>query len=169
MSDVSGPSLAARAGAFATAGAIVRQFHPNEIGGVLVGRRTPDGILVEDFLHLPGEAVPTRFERRHAPAQRSLDSYLEIMGSPDGLGYVGEWHSHPSCHSASTQDLTEIADLAVASQALLGLIVVGADLNRVVPYPYLCDGIGLPWPTVLRLRQDAQPAAPAPTPDGQPT
>jgi proteasome lid subunit RPN8/RPN11 len=154
VKDPAGFSIETRAGSLAAIGTIVRHFHPNEIGGILVGYRFTDSIVVEDFLYLPNVAVPTAFERLHSAAEISLATYLQLVGDQPGLGYIGEWHSHPSCHSASTQDLSEIADLAVNTGALLGLVVIGADPDRIEAYPYLCDENGFPWPTRLHLVED---------------
>lgn len=78
--------------------------HPNETGGILVGRFQPDGVLVEYIVGPGPEAMHTRsgFRRDGVYAQRELDRvYGQLAGTVD---YVGEWHSHPFPVGPSPRD-----------------------------------------------------------------
>lgn len=142
-------AISIRPGAFGAASAVVRLCHPNEIGGILIGYRHDNGIVVLDALHVPSQMRPTRYERSHALASLVLDTYFGALAADSPAGYVGEWHSHPTVHSASSQDLVELSDIALATASLVGLLVVGADDDQIVPFGYLCDPTGVPWPAQI--------------------
>jgi proteasome lid subunit RPN8/RPN11 len=140
----SASKLVVRRGAFGTAVATLRLFHPNECGGVLIGTRSSHGLLVHDTLHVPWEPELVRYVRGHALAQALLDSYLACHPADSPLGYVGEWHSHPTVHSASEQDLKELSCIGRRVGNTVGLIVIGADSEVVRPYAYTCGADGVP-------------------------
>jgi proteasome lid subunit RPN8/RPN11 len=133
-----------RAGALACAVSSSRLGHPNEVGGILVGYRTSSALVVTDTISLPTEPTPYRYQRDHAVAESALLAYLAMMPTLSPEGYIGEWHSHPTCHSASLQDLTELSDIAGIAHELVGLLVLGLGEAEVEPYGYLCDRQGLP-------------------------
>ena len=138
-----------RAGALACAVSSARLGHPNEVGGILVGYRRDLALIVTDTINVPNEPTPYGYRRDHAIAENALAAYLATMPEPSPEGYVGEWHSHPSRHSASLQDLTELSDIAEMGQDVFGLLVLGLDGMEAEPYGYLCDRQGLPRPVAV--------------------
>ena len=138
-------TISVRPGALAAAAGFVRLFHPAEVGGVMVGYRTDGGIAVVELLPVPTTFEMAGFHRSHERASVALDAYLQVSDGDGHLGYVGEWHSHPSIHSASDQDLASLSSLASRSDALVGMIVIGADRSSIFPFGYLCDTLGVPW------------------------
>lgn len=143
-------TISIRPGALAAAAGFVRLFHPAEVGGVMVGYRTENGIGVVELLPVPTTFEIVGFHRSHERATEALNAYLDVSDADGLLGYVGEWHSHPSIHSASTQDLASLSSIASRSDSLVGMIVIGADGSSIFPFGYLCDALGVPWPTVFR-------------------
>jgi Prokaryotic homologs of the JAB domain len=142
------PRIHVRDGALGSAASIARGCHPAETGGLLIGLEMGSEIWVWEMIGVRGNVLlsPFSYEREHELASACMDAYLS-WGAPSGeLGYVGEWHSHPTVHSASFQDLTELADIAVARERPTGLIVVGADSQITAPFAYVCGGLGVPLP-----------------------
>lgn len=86
--------------------------HPNETGGILVGRIDGNYILIEHATW-PGpkaQHFPNRFKRDGNYSQQVLDRIVaESKGKCD---YIGEWHSHPAQSSPSTQDVTAMSWIA---------------------------------------------------------
>ena len=143
--ELDGLTISIRPGALAAAAGFIQLFHPAEVGGILVGYRTAEGLAVVDLLPVPTSIEIIAFHRSHTRATAALNAYLEISDGQGLLGYVGEWHSHPSIHSASDQDLESLSSIATRSGGIVGMIVVGADGSSIFPFGYLCDAHGVPW------------------------
>lgn len=105
---------------------------PQETGGVLVGYYdfTLKAVIIVAALAAPPDSKGTRggFKRG---TEGLPERIAEISRRTTGIvGYIGEWHSHPPCHSArpSTDDLIQLAHLAqtMAADGLPGVqLIVG--------------------------------------------
>lgn len=97
---------------------------PNEVGGILVGWWEGNSTaVVVGLLSVPDDAPGrTHYERRHALAQRALDSY-RVSHDDQRLGYIGEWHSHPAPQPPSATDRNELAAIVRESTKRAALVV----------------------------------------------
>lgn len=126
-----------RAGAAAAA--------PNETGGVLVGRFIGGVPVVTTVVELPSlKATPSGFRVEDGVTSPAVEA---AVGKDATVGYVGEWHSHPSDQPASETDRTTMLRLASTDGTGEPVLVVlrprgdgydldayvatGADLHRV--------------------------------------
>ena len=90
---------------------------PNETGGVLLGYHdfNVGAIVLVDALPAPSDSngSPGSFER----GTEGLMKVVQTASTRTAgiVGYVGEWHSHPSGHSAtpSRDDLLQLAELSL--------------------------------------------------------
>lgn len=75
---------------------------PNETGGVLIGTRVGGLPTIDRAVELPpADPTPTRYQL----AANRINEAVEQARSDDGrLGYLGEFHSHPSDHGPSSTD-----------------------------------------------------------------
>jgi integrative and conjugative element protein (TIGR02256 family) len=81
---------------------------PRETGGILLGFRIPDGLVVTRFLLVEDTGSSTHsYLLRRRPAQRQLDAVRRHAGS--AVGYVGDWHTHPKDVGPSRCDVRSIA------------------------------------------------------------
>lgn len=113
--------------AFALASRQARESVPYEAGGILVGWREAQHILVSDFLEIPDHQATRRaYKRRHSLASDVLANYL---ANADGniAGYIGEWHSHPESTPASARDVASIRAIARNIRAPIALVVLMVD------------------------------------------
>jgi integrative and conjugative element protein (TIGR02256 family) len=95
---------------------------PYETGGILVGHRESNDIVVAEVLAVPAESAGTSHYRRDSTvADAVLQHYLQT--SDDLEGYVGEWHSHPAPAGPSDLDERTIAEIASVSGGPVALIV----------------------------------------------
>lgn len=103
---------------------------PRETGGILLGFRTPEGLVATRFLVVEDHGSSTRsYLRRRRPAQRLLDAARGQSGAV--TGYVGDWHTHPLDVRPSQADARSIAAAcrdAGGPVALLVLSFTGTDL-----------------------------------------
>lgn len=110
---------------------------PNETGGVLLGYHdfNVGAIVLVDALPAPSDshASPGSFERGTAGLAKAV---RDVSARTAGIvGYVGEWHSHPSGHSAkpSRDDLIQLAELSLGMHGdglpALQLIVGESDIQ----------------------------------------
>jgi len=110
---------------------------PNETGGVLLGAHDLEHRTVHLTVGLPSPADSTEWPNLYIRGARDLSRKVAIYERrTDGmLGYVGEWHSHPSGSSSSpsTLDRQALANVAVELGAdglpALTLIVGDKDLT----------------------------------------
>lgn len=84
---------------------------PFETGGILLGVRTPDGLWITEAIEMQTEK---RSRRSFVIPRDSTKALVDKRRSHDSrLGYIGDWHSHPSQLGASSIDLRTLARLAV--------------------------------------------------------
>lgn len=96
---------------------------PYETGGVLIGFRTPDLVVVTRTLCVPDpRSSPHRYrrDRRRAQAQMAAAGINTI--SP--MGYVGEWHTHPADFPPSRTDERALASTARSTGQPVALMVL---------------------------------------------
>ncbi|MGI8889034.1 MAG: Mov34/MPN/PAD-1 family protein [Nocardioidaceae bacterium] len=100
-----------------------RQALPQETGGILMGFRTPDTIVVTQALTVPDpNSSANTYLRRRRHAQALMAASLRHAHAV--VGYVGEWHTHPHDQGPSTTDIRAIADTARLVNDPVALIVI---------------------------------------------
>ncbi len=83
--------------------------HPRETGGVLVGVTAGGRPWVTHAIEVPSKKSASTFYELPAGARSRV---VESLREADGrLGYLGEWHSHPSDVAPSSTDVSTIAAL----------------------------------------------------------
>lgn len=112
-------ATAARTIAGATAAAM-----PHEAGGILLGYGQGNRTVVTDVLVL-ASARPSfdRFIRDDVAANELLAEYRSRPNTDDAVGYVGEWHSHPSSVGPSSIDRAAILGTARSGGREVALVV----------------------------------------------
>lgn len=99
--------------------------HPNETGGILLGWRSTDAVVVTGSLEVPDiGASPHRYRRHHGAAQAALTAALADEPADGPVGYVGEWHVHPAHQPASWQDRREIIAISGLAPAAVTLVIL---------------------------------------------
>lgn len=100
---------------------------PYETGGLLIGWRDGEDVLVHGWLQL-GTPNPrtNRFEINSKRATKVLKKHLRTKATPLE-GYVGAWHTHPSIAPPSGTDIKTFGAAAAATQAPLAFIVLATD------------------------------------------
>lgn len=97
---------------------------PKETGGILLGYRTDESLVVAEAAEIPDpESSGVSYRRNQGIAQRLLDERREKEPGTL-LGYVGEWHSHRCDEDASSVDFGTICEGTLEVGDSLGLIVV---------------------------------------------
>lgn len=95
---------------------------PNETGGVLLGYMSSNGPLITRCVHLPPTVPsPAGYTIEEGATSNALDAAREFEPS---IGYVGEWHSHPSDQPASATDRQTMARLAAGEDAARPVMIV---------------------------------------------
>ena len=98
---------------------------PVETGGILVGYRTADAIVVADALEVPdSNSSPTSYRRDQELAQVVLDERLRHEPRSSYFGFVGDWHSHTRNARASIRDLKTLRTNTASDGDSLALIVI---------------------------------------------
>lgn len=98
---------------------------PTETGGILLGWREPDAIVVTRLVEVVDpDASHTTYTRSHAAAEAALQEALANAPSVDLVGYVGEWHVHPALQGPSRQDRRELRAVARRSPHAVALVVL---------------------------------------------
>ena len=88
--------------------------HPRETGGVLIGVLTGTRPWITHAVHVPSKASSgTSYELPVGARRRSVDRARRLDFR---VGYLGDWHSHPSDIGPSTCDFSTMAAIA-ADQA----------------------------------------------------
>jgi integrative and conjugative element protein (TIGR02256 family) len=96
---------------------------PKETGGILLGFRIPDGLVVTRFLLVEDTGSSTHsYLRRRRPAQLQLDAVRRHAGP--AVGYVGDWHTHPKNVGPSRSDARSIAAACRDAGGPVALIVL---------------------------------------------
>jgi integrative and conjugative element protein (TIGR02256 family) len=101
-----------------------RRALPRETGGILIGHRDEENVIVTRAVEVPS-LVATRISYRldHDQAQTALDRALRASPRDPLAGYVGEWHTHPAHVGPSLIDRWSIASAARKSAAPIALVV----------------------------------------------
>lgn len=143
---------------------LAKQTLPFENGGILVGHREADDIVISGVLAVPPESAGARhYKRESEVADRILQDYLQ--GSDDLEGYVGEWHSHPALAGPSRLDMRTLREIASIAQGSVALIVCAfsKDRSRQVFHVRLADRnleqanlVTIPELRISRPAQDAR-------------
>lgn len=107
-----------------------RASRRRERGGILVGYRTQTGLRIEDALLVPDQtAARTHYLRRAKDAARVLNDYLDNDLDPF-VGYVGEWHTHPSPVPPSPTDRASMRLMSIRNKSPVALIVAALESNH---------------------------------------
>ncbi|WP_442972238.1 Mov34/MPN/PAD-1 family protein [Rhodococcus sp. WAY2] len=112
---------------------------PRETGGILIGFRTEDQIVVTRAIVIADERSTRRaYLRRERRAQLALTSILASAHSV--IGYVGEWHTHPADQPPSHTDIESLKQIAAATSDLVALIVLPFEVAEPRP-PHAYVGV----------------------------
>ncbi|HKY14068.1 MAG TPA: ThiF family adenylyltransferase [Microthrixaceae bacterium] len=105
------PSVMLSADARATMTNAAIDTHPNETGGILIGARASDGstCVVEAVEFRPETPSPHVYRVPDGVTQSAVDAARSL---DERVGYVGEWHSHPTDQPASATDVATMVHLA---------------------------------------------------------
>ena len=121
----------------------------NETGGILIGTRSRNAILVTDTIEIPpAHPYPTDYTLRVDAANKALELYLSAVGPDHPLGYVGSWHSHPTSSQPSHTDNGTLKRDARAQSGAVALVVVarsapGTDITATVSHGRTIRQIGI--------------------------
>lgn len=101
---------------------------PRETGGILLGYQENGTIVATNALVVHGKgATTTRYVRDDVRANARLKEFLEQRADDDPIGYVGEWHSHPSPSGPSPTDRATMRATAKGSAKPIALLVFAPD------------------------------------------
>jgi hypothetical protein len=99
--------------------------YPFETGGILLGWWADDALhIVRGVEVLDPQATNTSYNRKHETAASALAAALHAEPRDSLLGYVGEWHCHPTACPPSTQDRRELQALGRATRDPLVMAVM---------------------------------------------
>jgi integrative and conjugative element protein (TIGR02256 family) len=130
---------------------------PRETGGILLGYRRHGEVVVQCFLEVADEeAGPTRYRRRHEPAQAALDHELALQPPGSALGYVGEWHSHPGKAGPNRRDVRELGQSARQTRYPVALVVLFFDGASWTPLAWTAVGRRTRAARVIEVRDDGE-------------
>ncbi|OHX06863.1 Mov34/MPN/PAD-1 family protein [Micromonospora sp. WMMB235] len=102
---------------------------PHETGGILLGFRTPNLIVVTRTVTVADPQSSRRsYLRRHRQAQARMA--IGRGDAPPVVGYVGEWHTHPADIGPSRTDLRALAAIARLAQGPVALVVLADPAQR---------------------------------------
>lgn len=109
-----------------SASATLRRFargaHPNETGGILLGVRTAGRPWITQAVEIPS----TDRGRSHyrMPAGTTTAAVARAREGDPRLGYLGEWHSHPSDVGPSPTDRATMRWLALRHPRTVFVLIV---------------------------------------------
>jgi proteasome lid subunit RPN8/RPN11 len=96
---------------------------PFETGGLILGVATSDSVWITGFTEV---TTPERHVSRFRIPAGVTHAAIDAARIADSrIGYIGDWHSHPTDAGPSTVDLSTLRDLAVGAlgrRRLLGLV-----------------------------------------------
>lgn len=120
-----------------------RRALPNEIGGVLIGCNIDERpIVAEAPEHADPDATPCSFR---LPAGQTQQIVEKARAADERLGYLGNWHSHPS--GAGPSDLDTAAMLAATRESgqdrPLLVLALPDDNGSLELKAYVTSGAGL--------------------------
>jgi integrative and conjugative element protein (TIGR02256 family) len=110
--------------AIAAAGAAGRRTLLRETGGILLGFRTPDLVVVTRTVVVDDPASSGRTYLRHRRRAQALLTAVR-QDTCSVVGYVGEWHTHPADQPPSPTDLRALAETARMAPSVVALLVIG--------------------------------------------
>ncbi|GAB4085939.1 hypothetical protein GCM10028784_25690 [Myceligenerans cantabricum] len=100
------------------------QRWPREAGGILLGYREDNTVVVTHALVIDGQPATTdRYIRDDVKANALLADFLATRADDDPTGYVGEWHSHSAPTAPSPTDLAAMRAIARTSENPIALLV----------------------------------------------
>lgn len=99
-----------------------RAAAPCETGGVLVGRVEKGISHITSAIEIPADTPSAHAYR--VPGGTTTRVVEQAARDDPGVGYLGEWHSHPSDQSASPTDRETMLTLTEASGTGLPVLVV---------------------------------------------
>ena len=103
---------------------------PNETGGILAGFRAGLQIIVTRMAVVPDRAsTHVSFQLRRRKANQQLNRLREASATAV-VGYVGDWHTHPTLAPPSALDHHSLAEIAATSEDLVALVVVPFDVGQ---------------------------------------
>jgi integrative and conjugative element protein (TIGR02256 family) len=101
-----------------------RRALPLETGGILIGHRDGENVIVTRAVEVPSPTATRRSYRLdHEHADAALARALRNQPRDALAGYVGEWHTHPARVGPSILDRMSIASAARKSPAPIAMIV----------------------------------------------
>ncbi len=104
---------------------------PQETGGILLGFRTPDLVVVTRALTVPDPQSSRHSYRRHRCRAQAQMAAAGVNTTP-AIGYVGEWHTHPADCPPSRTDTRALTATARLTTAPVALIVLAYRANHSV-------------------------------------
>lgn len=121
----SAPSIDVSADAHETIASETAKRLPLETGGILLGYREVDNVVITHALVVDGGgATKDRYVRDDVRANKRLAEFLSDREEDDPIGYVGEWHSHPAPSGGpSTIDRNAMRAAAKAAGGPVALLV----------------------------------------------
>lgn len=97
---------------------------PGEIGGILLGYRENGTIVATHALVVEVQGTTeNRYVRDDIRANILLKEFMEHRAEDDPIGYIGEWHSHPSLSGPSPIDHAAMRATAKVSPDPIALLV----------------------------------------------
>lgn len=98
---------------------------PKEAGGIVLGYRDGDEIVVTEMLEVTDvRATGSAYHRNHSDAEGVLAAARCNQAPDSPVGYVGEWHSHPLPAHASATDKRELDRIGSRAKGPVVLIVL---------------------------------------------
>jgi len=104
---------------------------PQETGGILLGFRTSDLVVVTQALTVADPRSNRHSYQRHRQAAQAKMAAAGINKTP-GIGYVGEWHTHPLDCPPSATDIRALTATARLTTTAVALIVLAHRADRSV-------------------------------------
>lgn len=97
---------------------------PQETGGILLGYQEDRTLVATHALVVEGQENTTnKYVRDDVLANRLLKESLDERAGDDPIGYIGEWHSHPSPSRPSDADYAAMRATAKGSSHPIALLV----------------------------------------------
>lgn len=117
-------SIDLRVDAYETIASETANHLPRETGGILLGYQENRTIVATHALVVEGQGTTNdRYVRDDVRANKLLKEFLEQRADGDPIGYVGEWHSHPSPSGPSPIDHVAMRATAKDSSNPIALLV----------------------------------------------
>lgn len=96
---------------------------PRETGGILVGFRSEDQVVVTRAVVVPDASSSRRSYRLRK--RRAVDELAKLQADAHPIaGFVGDWHTHPADEPPSRTDITSLKQVAESARDLVALIVL---------------------------------------------